>query len=152
MYYAKSAGRDRYAVFADGMGDDETERGSLEYRLRDALDGGELALHYQPVVDVVRGRVVGAEALIRWRHPELGLVLPAEFLRIAEDSNLIIPIGEWVIRTACEQAAAWQEMGHTGFRIAVNVSPQQFQPDDFVARVSDVLEETGLRPESLELE
>ncbi len=152
MYHAKSAGRDRYAVYAEDMYEESAERTSLEYRLRDALDGGELALHYQPVVDVVRGRVIGAEALIRWRHPELGLVLPAEFLRIAEDSNLIIPIGEWVIRTACEQASAWQEMGHKGFRIAVNVSPQQFQPDDFVARVDQVLEDTGLRPESLELE
>ncbi len=152
MYHAKSAGRDRYAVYAEDMYEEASDRTSLEYRLRDALEGGELALHYQPVVDVVRGRVVGAEALIRWRHPELGLVLPAEFLRIAEDSNLIIPIGEWVIRTACEQAAAWQEMGHKGFRIAVNVSPQQFQPDDFVTRVNEVLEDTGLRPESLELE
>ena len=152
MYHAKSAGRDRYALYASDMNEEMAERDSLEYRLRDALEGGELALHYQPVVDVVRGRVVGAEALIRWRHPELGLVLPAEFLRIAEDSNLIIPIGEWVIRTACMQAAAWQEMGYKGFRIAVNVSPQQFQPDDFVARVSQVLRETGMRPESLELE
>ncbi len=152
MYHAKSSGRDRCAMFSPEFGRETGERTTLEHRLREALDGGELALHYQPVVDVVRGRVIGAEALLRWRHPELGLVLPAEFLRIAEDTNLIIPIGEWVIRTACEQATVWQEMGHRGFRIAVNVSPQQFGPEGFVSRVQEVLDQTGLRPESLELE
>jgi len=152
MYHAKRTGRDRCEMYSPEFRRETNERANLEYRLREALEGGELALHYQPVVDVVRGRVIGAEALLRWRHPELGLVLPAEFLRIAEDTNLIIPIGEWVIRTACEQASVWQEMGHRGFRIAVNVSPQQFQPEEFVGNVQAVLDDTGLRPESLELE
>ena len=152
MYHAKRSGRDRCEVYSPHLREETNERSNLEQRLREALEGGELALHYQPVVDVVRGRVIGAEALLRWRHPELGLVLPAEFLRIAEETNLIIPIGEWVIRTACEQATVWQEMGHRGFRIAVNVSSQQFQPEEFVGNVQKVLDETDLRPESLELE
>ncbi|HTO52754.1 MAG TPA: EAL domain-containing protein [Myxococcota bacterium] len=152
MYRAKSSGRDRFAFWEPTTNGDVLERAALEHRLRVALDGGELCLHYQPVVDVSRGRVVGAEALIRWRHPELGLVLPAEFLALAEETQLIIPIGEWVLRTACRQAARWQASGHPGFRIAVNVSPQQFQPGEFVAMVRDALRESELRPDSLELE
>jgi diguanylate cyclase (GGDEF)-like protein len=152
MYHAKSAGRDRHAFYTEGMNSEVLEHAALENQLRSALEGGELLLHYQPVVDVVRGRVIGAEALIRWMHPELGLVLPAEFLRLAEDTRLIVPIGEWVLRTACDQAAVWQTEGHEGFRMAVNVSSQQFQPDTFVASVQRALDETGLRAESLELE
>ena len=152
MYNAKNAGRDRYAVYHPSFEVVRMDRDPLEERLRDALDGGELTLHYQPVVDVKRGRLVGAEALIRWHHPELGLVLPAEFLRIAEDSDLIIPLGEWVIRTACRQAAIWQRDGRRALRMAVNVSPQQFQPDDFVSRVQSILKETGIPPDTLELE
>jgi EAL domain-containing protein (putative c-di-GMP-specific phosphodiesterase class I) len=96
--------------------------------------------------------MVGAEALLRWRHPELGLVLPGEFLSIAENTQLIVPIGEWVLREACTQAARWQALGFPGFRIAVNVSPQQFQPGEFVATVRKALMDTGLRSDCLELE
>src|SRR5690606_34558788 len=99
-----------------------------------------------------RGRTVGAEALLRWQHPELGVVLPGEFLSIAEDSQLIVPIGEWVLREACAQGARWQALGFPGFRIAVNVSPQQFQPGEFVAMVRSALVDTGLRADCLELE
>ena len=152
MYHAKSDGRDRFAFFTEGMNSDVIAHAALESKLRGALEGGELVLHYQPVVDVTRGKVTGAEALLRWMDPEQGLVLPAGFLRLAEDTRLIIPIGDWVLRTACEQAAAWQATGHDGFRMAVNVSSQQFQPDEFVPRVQQTLHETGLRPESLELE
>jgi diguanylate cyclase (GGDEF)-like protein len=153
MYQAKAAGRDRVACWQPGLrGGESAERASLEARLREALEGGELVLHYQPVVDVGRGRVVGAEALLRWRHPELGLVLPGEFLSIAENTQLIVPIGEWVLREACTQAARWQALGFPGFRIAVNVSSQQFQPGEFVAKVRQTLLETGLRSDCLELE
>lgn len=153
MYQAKAAGRDRVACWQPGLsGGESAERASLEGRLRGALEGGELVLHYQPVVDVGRGRVVGAEALLRWRHPELGLVLPGEFLSIAENTQLIVPIGEWVLREACEQAARWHALGFPGFRIAVNVSSQQFQPGEFVAKVRRTLLETGLRSDCLELE
>jgi diguanylate cyclase (GGDEF)-like protein len=153
MYQAKAAGRDRVACWQPGLrGSESAERASRESRLREALEGGELTLHYQPVVDVGRGRMVGAEALLRWRHPELGLVLPGEFLPIAENAQLIVPIGDWVLREACAQAARWQALGFPGFRIAVNVSSQQFQPGEFVAKVRQALLDTGLRSECLELE
>ena len=152
MYSAKSSGRDRYSFFTPGQNGEALERAARESRLRAALDSRELALFYQPVVDATRGRVVGAEALIRWRHPELGLMLPAQFLGIAEESQLIVSIGEWVLRSACEQAARWQRGGHEGFRIAVNVSSHQFQSGQFVAMVRDALRDTGLRADSLELE
>ncbi|MEB2343947.1 MAG: EAL domain-containing protein [Deltaproteobacteria bacterium] len=153
MYQAKAEGRDRVSCWQEGTRSSEgAERISRESRLREALEGGELVLHYQPVVDVGRGRVVGAEALLRWRHPELGLVLPGEFLSIAENTQLIVPIGEWVLREACAQAARWQALGYPGFRIAVNVSPQQFQPAEFVATVRQALLDTGLRSDCLELE
>jgi diguanylate cyclase (GGDEF)-like protein len=152
MYTAKASGRARYAVFSSTQTPEETERAAREQRLRAGLEGRELALHYQPVVDVTRGRVIGAEALVRWRHPELGLMLPGDFLGLAEESDLIVAIGEWVLRTACQQAAEWQRAGHPGFRIAVNVSPHQFQAGEFVAMVRDALREADLRADSLELE
>ncbi len=153
MYQAKAAGRDRVARWKPEPGGPRAAMHSaLDRRLREALEGGELVLHYQPVVDVSRGRIVGAEALLRWRHPKHGLVLPGEFLPIAENTQLILSIGGWVLRSACAQAARWQALGHPGFRIAVNVSPQQFQPEDFVRQVRATLVETGLRPDCLELE
>ena len=152
MYAAKSNGRDCYTFFTQGQNGEVLARAARESRLRAALESRELAIFYQPVVDATRGRVVGAEALIRWRHPDLGLMLPAQFLGIAEESQLIVSIGEWVLRTACSQAARWQQNGHEGFRIAVNVSSHQFQSGQFVALVRDALRDTGLRPDSLELE
>lgn len=152
MYAAKSSGRDRYTFFTQGQNGEVLERAARASRLRAALESRELALFYQPVIDATRGRVIGAEALIRWWHPQLGLMLPAQFLGVAEESQLIVSIGEWVLRTACEQAARWQQSGHEGFRIAVNVSPHQFQSGDFIAMVRDSLRDTGLRPDSLELE
>ena len=153
MYQAKAAGRDRIIHWQPDRRSPETAtQTSLDRRLREALEGGELVLHYQPVVDVGRGRIVGAEALLRWRHPKHGLVLPGEFLPIAESTQLIVSIGAWVLRSACLQAARWQALGYPGFRIAVNVSPQQFQPEDFVREVRATLVETGLRADCLELE
>ncbi len=153
MYQAKAAGRDRIVQWkSDPRSPEPAGQTSLDRRLREALEGGELLLHYQPVVDVGRGRIVGAEALLRWRHPKHGLVLPGEFLPIAENTELIVSIGAWVLRAACLQAARWQALGHPGFRIAVNVSPQQFQPEDFVREVRATLVETGLRADCLELE
>jgi diguanylate cyclase (GGDEF)-like protein len=152
MYSAKAGGRARYALFSATQNPVEQERAAREQRLRAGVESRELALHYQPVVDVTRGRVIGAEALVRWRHPELGLILPAEFLGLAEESDLIVAIGEWVLRAACEQAALWQRSGHPGFRIAVNVSPHQFQAGEFVSQVRSALRDFDLRPDSLELE
>jgi diguanylate cyclase (GGDEF)-like protein len=152
MYAAKGDGRDRYSYYTEGQHSASIERAARENRLRVGLDSHELAVFFQPVVDASRGRVVGAEALIRWRHPELGLMLPGQFLGLAEESQLIVSIGEWVLLHACRQAAVWQQAGHAGFRIAVNVSPQQFQSVQFVGMVRDVLHETGVRADSLELE
>jgi diguanylate cyclase (GGDEF)-like protein len=152
MYAAKAAGRARYAVHSETRSPEELDRTAREKRLRSGLESRELLLHYQPVIDAQRGRVVGAEALLRWRHPENGLLLPGEFLGTAEESDLIVAIGEWVLATACEQAAAWQREGHAGFRIAVNVSAQQFHAGDFVVQVRKALQATGLRPDALELE
>jgi diguanylate cyclase (GGDEF)-like protein len=153
MYQAKAAGRDRIARWKSDRNLPRTNAQSdTDRRLREALEGGELVLHYQPVVDVGRGRIVGAEALLRWRHPKHGLVLPGEFLPIAENTQLILSIGSWVLRSACTQAARWHALGYPGFRIAVNVSPQQFAPEDFVRQVRSTLVETGLRPDCLELE
>jgi diguanylate cyclase (GGDEF)-like protein len=152
MYAAKAGGRARYAVHSDVRSPEELSRAQREKRLRSGLEARELALFYQPVIDAQRGRVVGAEALLRWRHPEIGLLLPGDFLGIAEESDLIVSIGAWVLETACTQAAQWQREGHAGFRIAVNVSAQQFHAGDFVPQVRKALQTTGLRPDSLELE
>jgi diguanylate cyclase (GGDEF)-like protein len=152
MYAAKAAGRARYALYSESQSPEELDRIAREKRLRAGLEAEELALFYQPVIDAQRGRVVGAEALIRWRHPENGLMLPAEFLHLAEESDLIVAIGEWVLDTACQQAAQWQRASHPGFRISVNVAAQQFQSDEFLLHVRKALRQTGLRPETLELE
>jgi len=152
MYAAKAAGRARYALYAETQSPAELDRIAREKRLRAGLESNELALFYQPVIDAQRGRVVGAEALIRWRHPENGLLMPAEFLHLAEESDLIVAIGEWVLDNACRQAARWQRATHPGFRISVNVSAQQFQSDEFLVHVRKALRQTGLRPDTLELE
>jgi diguanylate cyclase (GGDEF)-like protein len=152
MYSAKAHGRARYAIHTETQTKEDGDRIAREKRLRAGLEARELALFYQPVIDAQRGRVIGAEALIRWRHPEIGLVMPAEFLGLAEESDLIVAIGAWVLDTACAQAAQWQRAGHPGFRIAVNVSAHQFQSGDFVAQVRKALRDSGLRPDSLELE
>jgi diguanylate cyclase (GGDEF)-like protein len=152
MYYAKQRGRNRYEFYNKDMNTAVLRRVALESRLRTALDDENLLVYYQPQVDVRRTKIVGAEALIRWNHPDLGLVSPAHFLPLAEESGLIVPIGEWVLRTACQQNANWQQMGHSGFRVSVNVSSRQFQEPEFAKLVCAVLQETGLHPESLELE
>ena len=128
------------------------ERLTLENSLRPALEKKQLFLVYQPQMDLATGKIIGLEALLRWQHPELGLVPPDKFIRIAENSGLILPIGEWVLRTACSQARKWQDEGFPAVRVAVNVSAVQFRQPDFCAIVSRVLHETGLAPQYLELE
>jgi EAL domain-containing protein (putative c-di-GMP-specific phosphodiesterase class I) len=129
-----------------------TRRAALEARLRGALEEEQLALYFQPQFDMRRARIVGAEALLRWPHPELGLIPPAQFLPLAEETDLIVPIGEWVLRTACRQAAVWQEMGHRGLRVSVNVASQQLHRPGFERVVRSALEETGIPAFALELE
>ena len=152
MYGAKDRGRNNFRFFAEDMNVHAMERLSLERSLRFALEREEMFLVYQPQMDVATGRIIGLEALLRWQHPELGLVPPDKFIRIAENSGLIVSIGEWVLRTACRQARKWQDEGLPAVSVAVNVSAVQFRQQGFCALISRVLQETGLAPQYLELE
>jgi diguanylate cyclase (GGDEF)-like protein/PAS domain S-box-containing protein len=152
MYRAKEQGRDNYQLYAPAMNARAADRLSLENRLRQALQNDELVLHYQPIVDLRNGRVRGAEALLRWRHPERGLLPPAEFISLAEVSGLISSIGRWVLQTACAQAREWQIQGNPRFTMSVNLSPRQFLQTDLVSQVADALSSNGLDPGSLDLE
>jgi EAL domain-containing protein (putative c-di-GMP-specific phosphodiesterase class I) len=152
MYCAKQNGPNRVQFFTEDLNVQMVERLTLENGLRLALDRKEFFLVYQPQMDIASGRVVGFEALLRWQQPVLGLVPPDRFIRIAENSGLIVPIGEWVLRTACTQARKWKDEGLPAVRIAVNVSAVQFRQDGFRDLIRDVLHETGLAPQHLELE
>ncbi|MGA8539692.1 MAG: bifunctional diguanylate cyclase/phosphodiesterase, partial [Terriglobales bacterium] len=152
MYSAKEYGRDSFRFFTEDMNAQAVERLTLENSLRLALDRKELFLQYQPQMDMGTGRITGLEALLRWQHPELGLVPPDKFIRIAENSGLIMPIGEWVLRTACSQARKWQDAGLPPVSVAVNVSAVQFRQEGFREFIRKVLNETGLASQYLELE
>jgi diguanylate cyclase (GGDEF)-like protein/PAS domain S-box-containing protein len=152
MYSAKDNGRNNIQLFTEHMNAQAVERLTLENGLRLALEKRELFLMYQPQMDIVTGKITGVEALLRWQHGELGLVPPDAFIRIAENSGLIIPIGEWVLRTACSQARKWQDEGIRAVSIAVNVSAVQFRQKDFCEVIRRVLDETGLAAQHLELE
>lgn len=152
MYSAKDIGRNNYQLFTASMNEQALERLNLENALRLAIDNRELFLMYQPQVDVVSGKIIGLEALLRWQHPKLGLVPPDRFIPVAETSGLILPIGDWVLKTACAQARKWQEGGLSPIPVAVNVSAVQFRHAGFCKRIKDVLNESGLAPEALELE
>ena len=152
MYYAKESGRNNFQFFTQAMNAAVLERVSIESDLRQALTRGEFRLFYQPQVDSRSGRVLGMEALIRWQHPRLGLVPPDRFIGVAEETGLIVPIGEWVLREACAQARRWHEAGRSGLRIGVNLSARQFQTADLYGQVLSALDASGLDPATLELE
>ncbi len=152
MYDAKEHGRNNVRLFTPEMNIQAVERMTLENSLRSALERSEFYLVYQPQADLATGEIIGCEALIRWRHPELGVVPPNKFIPIAESSGLIIPIGEWVLRTACAQARQWQDQGLLAVPVAVNVSAVQFQQKDFLRLIETVLRESRLAPQYLELE
>jgi diguanylate cyclase (GGDEF)-like protein/PAS domain S-box-containing protein len=152
MYQAKEAGRQSYQFFKPAMNVRAVERQSIEESLRRALERKELALHYQPKVDLITGAIVGAEALIRWMHPTRGPVSPAQFISVAEDCGLILPIGAWVLREACGQARAWADAGLPTSTMAVNVSAMEFRDENFLEGLFAILSETGLDPSALELE
>jgi diguanylate cyclase (GGDEF)-like protein len=152
MYHAKDEGRNNFQFYSAEMNVESYKRLTLENALRRALERDELRLFYQPQVDLNSGRIVGAEALIRWQHPELGLVSPADFIPLAEETGLIVPIGEWVLRQACAQAHAWQDAGLPPVRVAVNLSERQFRQSGLYEVITAALQQAGLAPEWLEVE
>jgi diguanylate cyclase (GGDEF)-like protein len=152
MGQAKQLGRNNFQFYTASMNERARLRLALENQLGKALERDEFVLHYQPQVDLQTGAVVGVETLIRWQHPELGMVQPDRFIALAEDTGLIVPIGTWVLRAACAQASAWQRAGIGNLRVAVNLSASQFAQPDFACMIAGVLDETGLDAGMLDLE
>lgn len=152
MYHAKQLGRNHYQFYAEEISKASFAHLKMENQLRFAIKRNEFFLLYQPKVDVVSGKMVGMEALIRWEHPEMGVVSPVEFIPVAEYTGLITVIGEYVLRTACEQARDWLHAGFDNFRIAVNLSPQQFRQHDLLEHISATVAEVGIDPHYLEVE
>ncbi len=152
MYQAKEQDLNSYRFFTAELNNKIVERLALEHSLRKSLDKMDFILYYQPQVNIATGRIEGVEALIRWNHPEHGIILPEEFIHLAEDSGLIVPISEWVLRTACSQIKTWHDAGFPSIKVSVNICPYQFRRKDLTNLVSQVLEETGLRPDLLEVE
>lgn len=152
MYRVKEEGKNNFQFYTPDMNEAITKKMQLEIALRKGLERQEFTVYYQPQVDVRTGTVIGIEALIRWRHPELGDLQPDDFIPLAEETGLIVPIGKWVLVEACRQNRLWQNMGFQPVRVAVNISSRQFQQSHFVEHVRRTLEETGLDPKYLELE
>jgi diguanylate cyclase len=152
MYSAKERGRNNVQCYAEGMSTATQDRVRLESELHEALHAGQFELHYQPKVDTSTGRINSAEALIRWRHPQRGLISPNEFIGVAEECGLLDAIGEWVLCEACRQAKAWQEQGLRPLRVAVNLAPSQFRLANLVDRIRHALEAAQLDPQYLEIE
>ncbi|MHB1098857.1 MAG: putative bifunctional diguanylate cyclase/phosphodiesterase, partial [Burkholderiales bacterium] len=154
LYHAKSQGRDNYQFYAERMNTLTLERLSLQNDLRKALERGELEVHYQPQVDIGSGFVTGMEALMRWKHPARGWIPPARFIPLAEETGLIVNLGEWMMKTVCAQMNVWQMAGflNESQRVSVNVSPRQFREGDFSKMIEKILEETALSAHRLELE
>ncbi|MNM89391.1 Phytochrome-like protein cph2 [compost metagenome] len=152
MRNVKEQGPDNIGFFIEAMNQHAREQHSIESGIRRALQAHEFVLHYQPKVDLRSAKVVGAEALLRWQKPGHGWVYPSDFIPVAEDSGLIVPLSKWVLAEACRQTRAWQLAGLPPIRMSVNTSPIDFRQRDFVAGIERVLEQTGLAPEWLELE
>jgi len=152
MYRAKEHGRSNFQFYTSEMNERVNDRLALEHALRRALERQEFTLHYQQKVDLRSGEIIGAEALVRWLHPEWALVRPARFIPIAEETGLIVQLGEWVIHEACRQARAWQLAGLKPGVVSVNLSARQFRAEGLVRTVSRILQETGLEPAGLEME
>ncbi len=152
MYHAKAMGRGNYQFYSRELNAAAVERLDMENSLRHSLENGELELHYHPLVDIETGAIVGAEALLRWWHPEKGMIYPDRFIPLAEQTGLIVPIGEWVIQTACLQNKAWREAGYAPVRISVNLSARQFLDQYLVDKISRILADTPLDADGLALE
>ena len=152
MYHAKEKGRNHFQFFSEHMNVEALERFSMENSLRNSVDKEDFQLYYQPQFDSSTGRIIGVEALMRWMHPEKGMLLPETFIPISEESGLIMPIGSWVTRTACEQNKAWQIAGFPPIYVTVNISGIQFKQKNFLESIAQTLLDTGLEPQYLELE
>jgi len=152
MYKAKDAGGNCYRFYSWYMNQQAVERLAMEANMQRGLERGDFFLHYQPQIDLRSGRIVGVEALLRWQAPNIGPISPELFIPLAEETGFIIPLGEWVLRSACQQAVNWQRQGLPPTRMAVNLSVRQFRQKDLVQTVANVLAETGLKPSLLELE
>jgi diguanylate cyclase (GGDEF)-like protein/PAS domain S-box-containing protein len=152
MYRAKQSGRNAFQFFTADINQRTRARAVLGAELRRALDRREFALHYQPKIDLTSGRLCGAEALLRWEHPERGRVAPVDFIPVLEETGLIVPVGEWVLRRACEDLKAWQGHGLPAMPVAVNLSARQFRQHDLDQRIRDIVDEAGIDPSLVELE
>jgi EAL domain-containing protein (putative c-di-GMP-specific phosphodiesterase class I) len=152
MYHAKRSGGDCFQMFSAEMHSEVIRRVQLENHLRRALDLDQLSLCYQPVVEASTGRLFGAEALLRWTHPEMGPVSPVNFIPLAEETGLIVPIGSWVLENACRQAGAWREGGFVDVHTALNVSARQLAQSSFPAELRRILEETGITGDAIAIE
>ncbi|MGB7931142.1 MAG: diguanylate cyclase [Gammaproteobacteria bacterium] len=152
LYYAKCQGPNRYQFYNEGRMDSSTGNFQLQNELQQAIEQDQLELYYQPKIDIKSGRIVCMEALLRWRHPEMGMIPPSQFLKLAENTGLIIPIGKWVLRTACRQLGDWQRGGYPDLSVAVNLSALQFSQKDLLMQIGTILDETGIAPWHLDLE
>ncbi len=152
MYRAKEQGRNNYQLYASIMNVSAFKQLLMENSLRRALEKEEFVVYYQPQIDIKTQKIIGAEALVRWQHPDLGLVFPTEFIGLAEETGLIVPIGEWVIRKVCSQMKKWQDTGYDKVCVSVNLSARQFQQRNLVNNIAHILQETGLDPQYLGLE
>lgn len=152
MYEAKERGKNNFQFYWKNLNGNSTQKMEMENRLRRALEQNQMMLHYQPQLDLVTGKIVGVEALIRWRHPDHGFIPPSEFIPLAEETGLIVPLGKWILQEACKRRKAWLEAGFDEFPIAVNVSVRQFQDEQIIEFIENMLMETGLDAKFLELE
>jgi diguanylate cyclase (GGDEF)-like protein len=152
MYRTKETGRNNYLFYSPMMNVHTLERLELESDMRQALERGEFLLHYQPQVELATGMITGVEALLRWRHPLRGIVAPSDFISLAEETGLIVPIGEWALAAACTRTKAWQDQGLTGLKVAVNLSARQFADPMLLPKLTRIIQESGIEPSSLELE
>lgn len=152
MHMAKANGKNTYAYFEHTYNQLLTEKIELQSELRQAIENEEFVMFYQAQMDIIRNKVIGFEALIRWNHPNKGLLYPGDFIYLAEETGLIVPIGKWVIKSACRQLKEWSDMGYTDITMAVNLSARQFKDRDFLQMIYETIEETGIEPNKLELE
>ena len=152
MYQAKERGRNAYMFFSDEMNERLIQRREMQSSLRGAVDRNEFMLVYQDQVDLQTGRISGVEALLRWQHPTLGLLPPKSFLEVAEETGLIVPIGNWVLKTACQHNMAWEEAGLPQIKVSVNLSRRQLYQINLATKINEILTETGLPPERLQVE